>query len=311
MTDSSLRVPLLELDHLDHLWIQIAGTLCNYQCFHCFISCHPKNHSLQMLSYHDVQALIQDALRLGVKEFYFTGGEPFLHRDMVGILEYTLEYAPASVLTNASVLQDAWIARLAEAERRSLYSLEFRVSLDGFTEASNDAVRGAGTFRRTMRGIERLVRYGFLPIITAVRTWPLEQERQIVEGFVALLRQHGYGKPRLKILPALRLGAEQSRSGGYQPDEKVSSDMLEGYPVEQLVCRTARAVTSRGVCVCPILVEMPDAYLGKRLDEALGPTTLNHAACWTCYQYGAICSNPGGSENLMLGKPSQPAGPLP
>src|SRR6201981_3421893 len=30
--------PTQELDHLDTLWFQIAGTLCNLRCNHCFIS---------------------------------------------------------------------------------------------------------------------------------------------------------------------------------------------------------------------------------------------------------------------------------
>ena len=33
--------PLLALDTL---WLQVAGTLCNLQCTHCFISCSPDNH---------------------------------------------------------------------------------------------------------------------------------------------------------------------------------------------------------------------------------------------------------------------------
>ncbi|GIW93228.1 MAG: hypothetical protein KatS3mg110_1269 [Pirellulaceae bacterium] len=299
MNDSPSPAPLLELDHLDHLWIQVAGTLCNYQCYHCFISCHPKNHNLEMLSFDDVTSVIQQALELGVKEIYFTGGEPFLHRRMVDILEYTLQYAPATVLTNASVLREEWLERLAEAERRSVYSLEFRVSLDGFTEQENDAIRGPGTFQRTMDGIEKLVRWGFLPIISAVRTWPVEKDPQVISGFLGLLRERGYRRPRLKLLPTLRLGAERDRSGDYRPDERITSGMLADYPLDQLVCRSARAVTSRGVCVCPILVEMAEAYLGKTLHEALGPARLGHGACWTCYQFGAICSNAGRSEGQV------------
>ena len=39
----------------------------------------------------------------------------------------------------------AVVRRLRTAEQASLYSLEFRVSLDGYTAAENDPVRGAGT----------------------------------------------------------------------------------------------------------------------------------------------------------------------
>jgi hypothetical protein len=50
-------------------------------------------------------------------------------------------------------------------------------------------------------------------------------------------------------------------------------------------------VTDRGVHVCPILIESPDSLLGESLEEAASPFRLNHGACLTCYQYGAICSN--------------------
>jgi molybdenum cofactor biosynthesis enzyme MoaA len=283
--------PVVPLKHLDTLWFQIAGTICNYQCFHCFISCHPKNHTLEMLSYEEVVQYLEEAASLGVKEYYFTGGEPFLHPRMVDILELTLQYGPATVLTNASVLKERWLERLAEAEARSIYSLEFRVSLDGFTEQENDAIRGPGTFRRTLEGVRRLVTWGFLPIITAVRTWPQEQDREVVSGFVSLLRDMGYTRPRIKIIPALRIGAEAARSGSYRPDERVTPEMLESFDLNHLVCHSSRTITSRGVCVCPILVEKPEAVLGSTVAESLRPFTIAHGACWTCYQHGAICSN--------------------
>ena len=34
-------LPLVNISHLDHLWFQVAGTLCNLTCTHCFISCSP------------------------------------------------------------------------------------------------------------------------------------------------------------------------------------------------------------------------------------------------------------------------------
>ena len=35
-----------------------------------------------------------------------------------------------------------------------------------------------------MTGVQRLVEHGFLPIITAARVWPLEQDGAVVAGFV-------------------------------------------------------------------------------------------------------------------------------
>ncbi len=283
--------------HLDELWFQVAGTLCNLTCSHCFISCSPTNHNFGFLTLDDVRKSLRASVALGVKEYYFTGGEPFLNRDLTEILIETLKYGPATVLTNGTVLKDAWLAALAKAEAESLYSLEFRVSIDGFDPATNDPIRGEGTFARAMHGVLQLVRHGFLPIITAARTWPMNDETQVVERFVQVLRDAGYERPRLKILPTLQIGAEATRTHGYGADEHVTPEMLDGYDRSQLICEHSRIVTDRGVFVCPILIDSPDARLGATLHESLGSYGLKHGACYTCWQYGAICSNPSSGRS--------------
>src|SRR5438093_6229525 len=130
--------PLIHLTHLDDLWFQVAGTLCNLECRHCFISCSPHNHAFGFLGLETVRRLLDESVMLGVKEYYFTGGEPFLNPDMVAILELTLQYGPATVLTNGTVFKDDWLLRLSHTEAASQYSLEFRVSIDGYTAAQND-----------------------------------------------------------------------------------------------------------------------------------------------------------------------------
>src|SRR2546421_7452392 len=90
--------PSVPLAHLDDLWFQVGGTLCNLACSHCFISCSPHNHHFGPLTLPAVRKALEESVPLGVKEYYFTGGEPFLQRDMPAILEWTLQYGPATVL---------------------------------------------------------------------------------------------------------------------------------------------------------------------------------------------------------------------
>lgn len=291
-------IPRIGLTHLDHLWFQVAGTLCNLTCHHCFISCSPKNDSFGFLSLVEIERRLEESVPLGVKEYYFTGGEPFLNPEMTAILELTLRYGPATVLTNGTVLKDDWLQRLRVAEAKSLYSLEFRVSIDGFSPETNDPIRGEGTFARAMKGVVKLVEHGFLPIITAARTWPIEQERKVVGSFTSMLQKAGYPRPRLKILPTLHLGAEESRTCGYAAEERITAAMMEDYDSSQLICDHSRIVTDRGVHVCPILIEADDSALGQTLAESQRPFSLGHGACWTCYQYGAICSNPSSGAKV-------------
>src|SRR5687768_6560182 len=148
-----VTLPVIEPSHLDHLWFQVGGTLCNLTCQHCFISCSPKNDSFRFMLLPEVKARLEESVALGVKEYYFTGGEPFLNPDMTSILVETLRYGPATVLTNGTMLMAGWLARLREAADRSPYSLEFRVSIDGFSPETNDPVRGEGTFDRAIKGV--------------------------------------------------------------------------------------------------------------------------------------------------------------
>jgi len=49
------EAPLVQLDHLDTLWFQVTGTICNLRCVHCFISCAPDNDSFEFLSLAEVE----------------------------------------------------------------------------------------------------------------------------------------------------------------------------------------------------------------------------------------------------------------
>src|ERR1700730_2174866 len=107
---------------LDTLWFQVAGTLCNLKCPHCFVSCSPSNHSHGMLGLAQVRERLAEAVALGVREYYFTGGEPFMNPEMLPILEETLRQGPASVLTNGLLLTPERCARLRQLSDASAYS---------------------------------------------------------------------------------------------------------------------------------------------------------------------------------------------
>ena len=286
--------PSVPLQHLDALWFQVTGTICNLRCTHCFISCSPDNHSFDFLTLDEVLDWLQKSRRWGVKEYYVTGGEPFMHVDLPRMLEAMLELGPATVLTNGTLLPDRALRPLARAGGDSLYSLEIRVSIDGPSPELNDPVRGEGTFDRAMDGVRRLLDYGFLPIITATQVWEPDRDEEIRQAFVSRLEELGYARPRLKILPSLRIGREILRERGYTDAEQITDEMMCGYDVGQLLCSSSRIVTARGVHVCPILIESPDSRLGASLDEAARPYELGQQACYTCWLHGAICSNYGG-----------------
>jgi sulfatase maturation enzyme AslB (radical SAM superfamily) len=284
-------VPTVPLLALDTVWFQVAGTLCNLTCSHCFITCGPTNRRHAMMSRAETRPYLDEARALGVRDFYFTGGEPFLNRELHSILEDALAMAPSTVLTNATLIDAAEASRLRALEQESRYSLEVRVSLDGLDPASNDALRGEGSFAGALTGLRELSRAGFDPIVTVAQTWSDGDDAALRARFHDTLRDVGLARPRVKVLPMFRVGREADRSGGYGSRERLTPEHLLGFDMQKLQCSTSRMVTSRGVYVCPILIDSEDARLGPTLRASLRSFPLAHGACHTCWATGATCRN--------------------
>lgn len=284
------RYPSQPLAHLDALWIQVAGTLCNLRCTHCFVSCGPGDDHHDFMTRDEVRGRVAEAVRLGVKEYYFTGGEPFLHPALLEILEDTLASGPCTVLTNGTLFTRPRLERLLALSDAARYSLEIRVSLDGCAALEHDRFRGAGSFAQTVTGLARLAEYGLLPIVTITQSTD-QDPAEFGERCLAMLRAAGLSRPRLKLLPMFRLGREVERTGGYAPAESLLDLPAASFDPGRLQCHSCRAVTSRGVFVCPLLVDEAGARMGGRLDQALGPFELRHGACYTCYATGMTCGN--------------------
>lgn len=276
---------------LDTVWFQVAGTLCNLTCRHCFISCSPTNHRHELMSRAEVRRYLDEAAALGVNDTYFTGGEPFLNRELLPILADALKLGPTTVLTNATLITPERAGALAALQSGSRYSLEVRVSLDGPTAASNDPIRGEGSFDATMAGVEALARAGLHPIVTVARTWSDSEDLAARAEFHRFLRERGLSRPRVKVLPLFLMGRETERTRGYVEEERLTDEHLRGHDPWLLQCSTSRMVTSRGVMVCPILIDAPDARMGSTLRESLRPHPLAHGACHTCWATGASCRN--------------------
>ena len=239
--------PHVPMRALDTLWFQVAGTLCNIECTHCFISSSPTNRSHAMLSLAEVETRLEEARALGVREYYFTGGEPFLNREMIPILAVTLKQGPATVLTNGMLLTPRICEQLRELADGSEYSLDLRVSLDGFERDTHDAIRGAGAWDRAMGGLRNLANVSLNPVITVTETALGIRSDSGRSQFLELIRSWGFSRPRLKVLPLFRLGAEQTRTGGYAEWERLTVDTFDEAEADRLQCSSGRMVTGKWV----------------------------------------------------------------
>ncbi len=283
--DQAATVPFFGLDTL---WLQLSGTLCNIACRHCFITCGPKEDRVPMMTRARVEQLLLEARELGVKEFYFTGGEPMLHPEFFAIVERTLQEGPTHVLSNGMLIDAAAAQRLRQLFDAARYSLDLRISLDGMTAEENDPVRGRGTFDAITQGIRQLAAVGLSPVLTVVEHADALRLSDARTQFLAFARSLGLPQPRVKFLPLLRIGRETRRTHGYGGDEVVR-DPLPPDVIRSLQCNSSRLATQDHVLTCPLLLDAPDARLGRTLADSLRPIHLRWSACHTCVEEGLSC----------------------
>ena len=122
------------LERLETLWIN-TGTLCNITCRNCYIESSPTNDRLAYITRAEAVAYYDEiaAQRLGTREIGFTGGEPFMNPQMLGLIEDALARGfEVLVLTNAmQPMQRPRIrSGLFELNQRFGARLTLRVSLD-------------------------------------------------------------------------------------------------------------------------------------------------------------------------------------
>ena len=67
----------IQPQHLKELWFH-SGTICNLSCPFCLEGSKPGDDRLNKIQLSDAKPFIDEALKLGVERFSFTGGEPFV-----------------------------------------------------------------------------------------------------------------------------------------------------------------------------------------------------------------------------------------
>ena len=284
------RGPRVEFRWLDTLWVQVTGTLCNIACRHCFISCGPKADQVPMMSAEEVERALDEGRAAGMRQVYFTGGEPFLHPELRRLVHSALAIAPLTIVTNGILIDDEAARWLAEEFNRSRYSLDLRVSLDGMTPEQNDPVRGRGTFEQIVAAIRRFARAGMSPVVTVVEH---EEDLAAAESraqFLEFVRGLGVQQPRVKFMPLLRIGREERRTHGYERPHMLADEPLLPEVESSLLCASGRIATAHGIFTCPILIERADARLGAHVADALTPIHLRWDACQTCVLDGLRCN---------------------
>ncbi|MBW4090443.1 MAG: radical SAM protein [Proteobacteria bacterium] len=285
----------VQMRRLDTLWFN-TGTLCNVTCGHCYIESSPRNDRLAYLTAAEVAGFLDeiDRDRLGTRTIGFTGGEPFMNRDLRPMLEDVLGRGlDALVLTNAMqpLLQArTWLPALLRFGGK----LTIRVSLDHHSAAVHEAERGAGTWAPTIAGLRWLAETGFA-VHVAGRRFTNETEAALRAGYGALFAGLGLALDAadpvaLTIFPEMDATAEV-------PEITEACWGILGRTPDSVMCASARMVVKRkgaarpAVLACTLLPYDPRFELGASLGESFVAVALNHPHCARfCVLGGGACS---------------------
>lgn len=181
--DYAGRAGFIHAYKLNELWIHTNNS-CNLTCSHCLVNSSPSED--EGLSTEAIKRVIDEAAILGTSRFYFTGGEPFMRKDIFELIDYVCNNKESEliILTNGTLLKGETLERLQKCNKELL---KIQISLDGSRPEINDSLRGKGSFDLIIDGIKEIVEAGYSPTVTTVVTSSNIEDIQETTKLLALL----------------------------------------------------------------------------------------------------------------------------
>ncbi|MCI5044894.1 MAG: radical SAM protein [Aquisalinus sp.] len=295
-TADGTRRAAVGLKQLETLWFN-TGTLCNIECVNCYIESSPTNDRLVYLTPEDVAPYLAEAKEMGTREIGFTGGEPMMNKDIIRILEMTLEHGfDTLVLTNAMkpLMRPRVQEGLLDLKERFGSQLTLRISLDHYSKELHEKERGKDTYQPALDGMQWLAENGFT-MTAAGRTCWGEDEAEARQGYQKVFEAIGV-QIDVNDPEALVLFPEMN-DGGDPPEITVECWGILNKKPSDIMCASSRMVVRHKgagraeVQACTLLAYDQQFNLGGSLKEASQPVKLNHPHCATfCVLGGGSCS---------------------
>ena len=156
---------------------------CNLQCVHCLSSSGTRDP--RELSTDQAKAVLDELRDLQVFYINIGGGEPMIRKDFFEILEYAeANDIGVKFSTNGTYITAENARRLA-----AMNYLDIQISLDGVDAATNDAVRGKGSYATAIAAMNHLrdANFGQFKISVVVTRHNVDQ----LDAFKALADSYG------------------------------------------------------------------------------------------------------------------------
>lgn len=278
MTDA-----IVKSSGLRELWIH-TGTACNLECPFCLEGSRPGDTRLQRVSLPELKPYFDEAARLRIERFVFTGGEPLIVKDIIKILTHALQMRPCLVLTNGTA---PLIKRAHQLDslKQLPHPLEFRVSIDRPDESAHDSERGWGNFKRAIEGIKILHAAGF-EVSIARQSDAGENDAEVATRYRELLSKNRL-PPTLRLIPWHDFGRPGVGAPVAPPSAREAAETSH-----DLMCSRSRMIVKRDgqlrVHACALTDDDIRFDLGPSLAASVSaPISLVHSRCGQCVRTGA------------------------
>ena len=291
MTETAEPRGYIQPGALRELWFH-TGTACNLACPFCLEGSRPGDDRLQRITLADAKPLLDEAASLGVRQYSFTGGEPFIVKDFIRILRYASNLGPCLVLTNGT---DPMIRRLGEIESLAtrLHPVSFRISIDYPDATRHDAARGRGNFAKSWQSLAALHARGFA--VSLARQSDSGEDGAAVDGeFRELFAENGLpADTRIVSFP------DFLPPGSNPAVRRITENCMTTHHDEEsrrsFMCYFSKMVVKKQgrmrVYACTLVDDDESFDLGGSLAESRGRRImLRHHRCYSCFAYGSSCS---------------------
>jgi len=121
---------------------------CNLRCAHCYFDARANKEEGELTT-EQAMAMIDDIASFGAPVFLFSGGEPFMRKDLFELGKYALSKGLRTVISSNGTLITEDVAKKIKDAGFSYVG----ISLDGLEKVNDEFRKSRGAFKKTLEGI--------------------------------------------------------------------------------------------------------------------------------------------------------------
>lgn len=125
---------------------------CNLKCIHCYEGRRKEN--MRHMDYDKIIYFIEEFIQYGAKEIVLSGGEPFLHPNIIALLTKIGEcfsQTPFIITTNGTLLDVPTLNCIEKFD-----NICVQISVDGATKETHERQHGHATFEKIIDVLEKI-----------------------------------------------------------------------------------------------------------------------------------------------------------